>query len=94
MANNRMYLKCSLCGEEFYLAKYYPSTGWYLSTAKSPNHEKETFGEVFAEFLDKHSPCPRRDEQGLYLPDAPNVVHGKPTPDENLFGKVFTLRYE
>jgi len=29
MANNRMYLKCTTCGERFYLAKYYPNTAWY-----------------------------------------------------------------
>lgn len=30
MANNRMYLKNTRTGERFYLAKYYPSTGWYI----------------------------------------------------------------
>ena len=32
MANNRMWLKCE-CGEQFYLAKYYPTitSGWYTS---------------------------------------------------------------
>lgn len=31
MANNRMYLRCTLCNEDnrrFLLAKYYPSDGW------------------------------------------------------------------
>ena len=29
MANNRMYLVNKNSGEKIYLAKYYPSTGWY-----------------------------------------------------------------
>lgn len=29
MANNRMYLKNTRTGEAVYIAKYYPSTGWY-----------------------------------------------------------------
>ncbi len=36
MANNRMYLACTKCdGEAFYLAKYYPSTGWYTNRRDS-----------------------------------------------------------
>lgn len=43
MANNRMYLACLKCLEEedtkwedcvFYMAKYYPSTGWYINQEK------------------------------------------------------------
>lgn len=30
MANNRMFITCSVCGEQIGLAKYYPSTGWYV----------------------------------------------------------------
>ena len=30
MANNRLYLKCKRTGERVMLAKYYPSTGWYV----------------------------------------------------------------
>ena len=31
MANNRMYLVNKHSGEKIYLAKYYPSTGWYTT---------------------------------------------------------------
>lgn len=31
MANNRMYLVNERTGTRVYLAKYYPSTGWYAS---------------------------------------------------------------
>ena len=30
MANNRIFIKCKVCGEDALLAKYYPSTGWYI----------------------------------------------------------------
>jgi hypothetical protein len=43
MANNRMYLKCRVCGEnskEQMIAKYYPTTGWYL-------WDPETIDEFF-----------------------------------------------
>ena len=30
MANNRMYIRCLKCGEEKMIAKYYPSSGWYM----------------------------------------------------------------
>lgn len=30
MANNRMYLKNKRTGAQVLLAKYYPSTGWYV----------------------------------------------------------------
>jgi hypothetical protein len=32
MANNRMYLVNKVTKEVIYLAKYYPSTGWYVSS--------------------------------------------------------------
>jgi len=33
MANNRMALVCVKCGEGMAIAKYYPSTGWYPTSA-------------------------------------------------------------
>jgi hypothetical protein len=84
-----MYLKCSLCEEELYLAKYYPSSGWY------PQKAPLDLGDSLTEFLSKHSPCMKRNAEGEYDPDAPNVAHGKPDHMEhNIWGKVFTLRYE
>ena len=32
MANNRMVMVNTRTGERFFLAKYYPSTGWYSQT--------------------------------------------------------------
>lgn len=37
MANNRMYLKNTRTGQKVYLAKYYPSTGWYVVAEESLN---------------------------------------------------------
>lgn len=33
VANNRMFLVHPESGEKIYLAKYYPSTGWYVDTS-------------------------------------------------------------
>lgn len=30
MANNRMFLKCTVCNRSRMIAKYYPSSGWYF----------------------------------------------------------------
>ena len=45
MANNRMYLKCRACPESKpqMIAKYYPSTGWYMWTT-----------DVIEEFFNQH----------------------------------------
>lgn len=48
MANNRMYLQCTVCQEEVYLAKWFPSQGWYF------NKSKEEMGTDLDRFLDRH----------------------------------------
>ena len=30
MANNRMFIKCTICNDLKMIAKYYPSSGWYF----------------------------------------------------------------
>lgn len=47
VANNRVYFVCDKCGEKIFLAKYFPSQGWY--------NEKEEFSKYFEDFLEKHS---------------------------------------
>lgn len=47
MANNRVYLSCKECGEKIFLAKYFPSQGWY--------NEKDDHAKKFEAFLEKHS---------------------------------------
>lgn len=43
MANNRMYLINRRTGDKLYLAKYYPSTGWYTVQTDLENVLNETF---------------------------------------------------
>lgn len=67
MANNRAYLRCKLCPDEaqeprFYLAKYYPSTGWYTQTRAADDLDprsiqmrtKEEFTLELDRWFDRH----------------------------------------
>jgi hypothetical protein len=87
-----MYLKCDLCGERIYLAKYYPSSGWYLS----PPKDGKEWDVKFNEFLDKHSPYVRRGADGEYAEPGKgkNSKHGEPNYDQKMYGSTFTLEYE
>lgn len=60
MANNRMYLICDVCAavEEtthddcvFYLAKYYPATGWYTNKV---DEQASQLDSLLNAWLDKH----------------------------------------
>lgn len=51
MANNRAYITCDVCKESVYLAKYYPSSGWYISITS------ERLFDTVGKFLEKHSNC-------------------------------------
>ena len=67
MANNRMYLYCERCGEDedtpaeaclFFLAKYYPSQGWYTRSTSGPFDDAlnawldtHQHGDMFGEFI-------------------------------------------
>lgn len=70
MANNRMYLRCR-CGGEFYLFKYYPSTGWYRPVTGGGDPTQATAAEAIqggiafldqlAAFMDAHATCEGTD---------------------------------
>lgn len=53
MANNRMYLVNRKTGAKIYLAKYYPSTGWYsgegLTERLNDGFNKSDFGHLTPE---------------------------------------------
>ena len=49
MANNRMYVVCSVCGDKFYLGKRMAS-GYYLN--EGPH--KDELGVRLVEFYDRH----------------------------------------
>jgi hypothetical protein len=66
MANNRMYLVCRRCAEEeattfeecvLFLAKYYPTTGWYLRASPSLVEAVDAWfdlhihGDMYGEFI-------------------------------------------
>lgn len=51
MANNRMYLKCDVCGEEFFLGKRF-GEGYYL-----PTSAPEKLCDELNEFFGRHEWC-------------------------------------
>ncbi len=77
MANNRMYLRCPHCGEQFMVAKYYPTitNGWYQNVGVDMDSLTESQEERDAArrrliverhialdgFLQKHSFCNQSD---------------------------------
>lgn len=66
MANNRMYLTCTVCNQKILLAKYYPGSPWYLfepyeyiikneEELKNPEWIKtDCFENIFNTFMMKH----------------------------------------
>jgi hypothetical protein len=49
MANNRMFLRCKKCGEDFMLCKFYPDSGYYIED------NWKLYKKNFNDFLQKHS---------------------------------------
>lgn len=60
MANNRMYMTCPVCGDDqaLFLAKYYPSEGWYVN-------DDYNLTKSLNKFMDTHKAC--SDEQGTMI---------------------------
>ena len=52
MANNRMYLRCKACGEEFYLGKHFMN-GWYYENY----HRDSSLEKQLNEFYNEHIYC-------------------------------------
>lgn len=46
MANNRIIFSCDACKESFTVAKYYPSTGWYVFASPPAFFEFQPPGEL------------------------------------------------
>lgn len=51
MANNRIFLKCRVCGKQFMLAKSF-GAGFFAD-----NYHGKTFLQNFNDFLDEHTFC-------------------------------------
>ena len=72
MANNRMYLVCKRCDpgpteaalmpSRFYLAKYYPSTGWF-------NYGESDYAEKMNAFFETHRHAEGEAVQGYLFDD-------------------------
>ena len=52
MANNRIYLRCKACGEEFFLGKRF-SDGYYIS--EYPDFYEKPFMDRMNDFYEKHN---------------------------------------
>lgn len=58
MADNRIYLKCNICGKKLYLGKSFLD-GFYYE-----NYDKKTLEEKLNEFYDKHTYCNKSYSDG------------------------------
>ena len=56
MANNRMYIKCDMCGDEKHIAKYYPSTGWnlFITENHEPVYDGTSINDSLNKFFEEH----------------------------------------
>jgi hypothetical protein len=55
MANNRMVIVCKKCNKARYLAKWYPSTGWYAAGEPEPDPRYAVeYIKLLDTFLGKH----------------------------------------
>lgn len=61
MANNRMSIKCNVCGKEKVIAKYYPSTGWCFFCLLEDNPASP---KAFNEWMKEH----RHDDYSMWGP--------------------------
>ena len=77
MADNRMYIKCSICGDKVFLAKSF-SDGYYQAVY-SPEEQHRRLED----FYKKHAFCCGSECDGLYeiVYEEPPVEVQKPTDD-------------
>jgi len=77
MANNRMYIKCKKDGDIFFLAKYYPTTGYYTDK----DYFNGDFIDSFNGWLDKH----RHDDGNLFGENQYEIAYEiKPSVKEKI----------
>ena len=85
MANNRLALVNTRTGEQFLLAKYYPSTGWF-------SREPETLGERLNAWFDKQDFGHLNDEQRAENAAVPGL--GVPhVSSGGMYGEEYELRF-
>lgn len=88
MANNRMYLFNTRTKQSVYLAKYYPSTGWYLNC--KGGEVEETMSNAFHQ-ADFGELTPEQEAA-----NARHVGFGVPFPSDSreVEGAEWEIRYE
>lgn len=64
MANNRMYLVCTVCNEQLFLGKTLGVGGFYFNTEPP-----------LAAFFDQHATCFVRTKAAEHTHDAPEYAH-------------------
>ena len=87
MANNRLYLKCKVCGREFYLGKNFGGA-FDLPIYKTPTlkHTEEEFCKEFEDFLHRHFFCSPSDGGAFEIEkewDADESKWQEPFSDED-----------
>lgn len=75
MADNRMYLHCKACGEDFFLGKHY-SDGWFCLNYRP---EEGSFLERLNAFYDKHCYCNGYPLEcfEIQYEDAPTIIEAE-----------------
>jgi hypothetical protein len=83
MANNRMYITCKKDGDVFFLAKYYPQTGYYTSK----DYFKGDFIDSFNDWLDKH----RHDDGSLFGKNQYEIAYEVIGDNSNIKEKILDV---
>lgn len=95
MANNRLYIRCKGCNEVFFLAKYFPTPGWFIplrmeGEIPTPiSGHKDTPTErvnQLESFLNGHNEC------AVYLDDYVGMIGA--TCFELEFDSLFEIKKE
>ncbi len=78
MANNRMYLRNIRTGIEVFIAKYYPSTGWYTNGGNLDEHLDKAFHQSDFGHLTPDQQLANQQHRGfdLLFPAASSACEG------------------
>lgn len=85
MANNRMYLVNKRTGAKVYLAKYYPSTGWYIPKPGLEQRLADAFDQADFGHLTDEQRKANDSHVGLGVPHQSSG---------GMYGDEWTLEYE
>lgn len=79
MANNRIYIRCNVCGEALYLGKHFRQGFYWENYAAEEVHLEDELNE----FFDEHKYCAEKPRNGPLYPydEEAFPVPGKPLYD-------------